>query len=89
MAKANPKAYFPGAIATISFNKVDAWARRQAKCYPEYKSYFETWELAHKWMLDRAMKRLPHATREAESARKHLEKVLSMREPEDPGKDGA
>ncbi len=77
MAKANPKAWFPGCIATISYKKVDAWAIRHAKFAP----FFDTWQLAHKWMLDRALKRLANATREAEAARKHLEKVLAMEEP--------
>ncbi len=83
MAKANPKAFFPGVVATISYKKVDAYAQRQAS----FKPFFDTWEEAHQFMLDRAMKKLELASRELERHRKRLASVLAMKPP--AGKGGA
>lgn len=74
MAKANPKAYFPGCIAQISYKKVDAWAKRQEK----YKPYFDTWAEAHKFMMVSAEEDLKRKKRDYESAQRHLAKVMAM-----------
>lgn len=74
MAKANPKAYFPGCIAQISYRKVDAWARRQEK----YKPFFETWAEAHAHMLEKAKEDLKRKERDCLLAKRHLAKVQAM-----------
>lgn len=81
MAKANPKAFFPSRVATIGYKKVDACARRHAN----FKPFFDTWEEARKFMIDRAMKKLERASRELESHRKHLASVLAMKPPSGKG----
>lgn len=79
MAKANPKAYFPGHIASISYKKVDAWARRQEK----YQPYFDTWAEAHQYMVTRAEENLKRRESEFSSAKRHLAKVRIM-SPKEP-----
>lgn len=64
MAKANPKAYFPGYIARIYYRKVDRYAANQAK----WKPFFPTWEEAHQLMLMRSAGRLKKAKAELKSA---------------------
>lgn len=77
MAKANPKAWFPGLIAKINYRSVDAWAVRMQK----YKPYFPTWKEAHEHMLARADERFKRAQRELNSATIHRMKVKAMEEP--------
>jgi len=77
MAKANPKAWFPGWTARISYKAVDKYARMQERLKP----FFPTWGEAHDYMLKRASERLQKAAAEYQSAAKHLEKVKAMTEP--------
>ena len=77
MAKANPKAYFPGYIAQISYRKVD----RTAQMWRAHWPYFDTWKEAHDFMLERARAQLKKAQAELASARRHLDKVEAMKEP--------
>lgn len=82
MAKTKEWAWFPGALATLKHRPVSEWDRNWAKTLPDHRAFFSSWKAAHDWMIARAMKRLEKATREAESARKHLEKVMSIKDPE-------
>jgi hypothetical protein len=77
MAKANPKAYFPGYIAQISYRKVD----RTAQAWRAHRPYFDTWKEAHDFMLERARARLKKSQAEIASAKRHLGKVEAMKEP--------
>lgn len=77
MAKANPKAWFPGHIAKIYFRKVDKWAMSNAKWRP----YFPTWGEAHAHMTANAAERVKKAERELASARRSQEKINAMKEP--------
>jgi len=83
MAKANPKAWFVGPIAKITYTKVDKWARRNE----QYRPFFPTWKGAHDWMLKTAGDRVKRLERELASAKRHLDKVKVMTDPgEDAGK---
>jgi len=77
MARANPKAWFTSPIAKITYKSVDAHARYQERWRP----FFETWAEAHAWMLEKAKAKLVEADREAKRARRFLEKVQAMKEP--------
>lgn len=79
MAKENPKAYFPGCIAQISYKKVDAHARQWAK----FKPFFDTWAEAHAHMLEKAKEDLKRKERDYLSAKRHLAKVTAM-QPKEP-----
>jgi len=76
MAKANPKKWFPGYIAKIYFRKVDAWAKRRK----QYQPYFDTWEEAHNYMLEKAKEDLAKSKKALASAERHLKKVQSMKQ---------
>lgn len=82
MAAKNPKAYFPGCIAKISFKPVDKWARTQAERHPNLHPYFSTWNAAHDYMVREALKKLERSERELVSRRKHLYAVLAMKNPD-------
>lgn len=75
--QSSPMAYFPQGIAKISYKKVDAWAERQKTTWP----FFETWEEAHAFMVERARKDLKKAERELASSKRHLAGVLAMSPP--------
>lgn len=77
MAKSNPKAWFAGYIARISYKSVDKWAVCQAK----FKPYFSTWREAHDWMTQKASADLLTAKKAYERAHRHAEKVKAMKEP--------
>lgn len=81
MAAKNPKAYFPGCTARISYKPVDRWARSQAQRHPDLWPYFETWEAAHGHMVRQAKAELERKEKALVSARKHLFAVLAMRNP--------
>ena len=78
MGKANPKAWFPGWTARISYKSVDKFARQQER----FKPFFPSWREAHAWMLKRADDRVAKAKAELKSATAHLAKVKAMRNPE-------
>lgn len=80
MAAKNPKAYFPGRIAKISFKPVDAWARRSAKHSP----YFDTWLAAHQHMIQKELQELERAEKSLVYHRKRLAAVLAMQNPDSP-----
>lgn len=67
-------AYFPQCIAKISCKKVGDWAERQKATWP----FFDTWEDAHAFMVERARKNLKKAERELASSKRHLASVLAM-----------
>lgn len=77
MAKANPKAWFPGCTARISYKAVDKWARNFAHIHP----WFDTWGEAHAYLLQQADARLKKAQAELKSATSHRAKVAAMVEP--------
>lgn len=77
MTKALPKAYFPGSVAKISYRKVDKWAVAWKAHWP----YFDTWEEAHAYMLDKATKHANRAKKEAAAAERHLKRVMEMEKP--------
>jgi hypothetical protein len=79
--KANPKKWFPAIYtAKIWLRKVDRWAESRKKEDP----YFDTWEEAHAYSVDRAKIRRDRAAREAESAQRHLARVLALKQPDAP-----
>ncbi|GIK44745.1 MAG: hypothetical protein K8L99_32810 [Anaerolineae bacterium] len=82
--QSSPMAYFPQGIAKISYKKVDAWAERQKTTWP----FFETWEEAHAFMVERAKKDIKKAERELASSKRHLASVLAM-PPKNNQKDKA
>lgn len=84
MAAKNPKAYFPGCIAKISFKPVDKWARIQAERHPNLYPYFSTWNAAHDHMVRDALAKLEHSEKDLVSRRKHLSAVLAMKNPDSP-----
>jgi hypothetical protein len=77
MAKANPKAYFPGSIAQISYRKVD----KTALTWRQHRPFFDTWKEAHDHMLFEAEKHLKQAQARLNSAINHHLKVAAMKEP--------
>lgn len=77
MSKPNPKKWFSSHIAKISFRKVDKWAEN----FKKYRPYFDTWEEAHQFMLERAKIDLAIAMKAAASAERHLKKVQAMKPP--------
>ena len=87
MAKANPKAWFPGSDARMSYKSVDKHARSLAVALPDYRPYFDTWREAHKWMVARADRRLKKAQDELKSAATHHAKVRAMAEPKQEGSE--
>lgn len=77
MAKANPKAYFTGPIARITYSKVNKWARQNER----FRPFFPTWKEAHGWMMKTAEDRVKRLERELASAKRHLDKVKMMVDP--------
>lgn len=77
MPKANPKAWFTSPLAKITYRSVDKWAVYQAR----FRPYFDTWQEAHDWMLERATERLKKAQAELKSATAHLAKIKELKEP--------
>ena len=71
----NPKAYFPGHTAQISYRKVDKWA------VTFKQTYFDTWEGAHAYMLENAKRDVERAKRGVVSAERHLKRVMAMAKP--------
>lgn len=82
MTKKLPFAFFPAyAMAFIRHKKVDAWAARSAKNFPQIHPYFDTWQEAHDYLSSKAQKRLDDARRELKSAERHFAKVKAMVPP--------
>lgn len=77
MPRANPKAYFPGPLAKISYRKVDKAAQMWRKHWP----YFDTWSEAYAHLLAEAEKELRQAQAKLNSAINHHLKVVAMKEP--------
>jgi hypothetical protein len=77
MAKANPKAYFPGCIAQINYRKVD----KTALMWQKHRPFFDTWREAHDHMKAEAERDLKKAQAQLNSAINHHLKVLAMKEP--------
>jgi hypothetical protein len=77
MARANPKAYFPGPIARISYRKVD----KTAQMWRKHRPYFDTWKEAHDHMLADAEGDLKKAQTQLNRAINHHLKVAAMKEP--------
>lgn len=81
MPKANPKAWFTSPIAKITYGSVGKWDVRNFL----FRPYFPTWQEAHDWMMAKAAIKLASAERELARAKRHMEKVKAMT---DPNKDG-
>lgn len=77
MAKANPKAWFTSPIAKISYKAVDKWALYNQ----QFRPFFPTWKEAHDWMVRRAQDKVIGLEKQAESYRRQLVKLNSMKEP--------
>jgi hypothetical protein len=77
MAKANPKAWFAGRIAKITYRKVSRHEERNWRWFP----HFPTWKEAHVWMLAKAADRLKKAKAELKSATSYHAKIKEMKEP--------
>lgn len=77
MPKANPKAYFPGCIAQISYKKVG----KLDQSWRQHRPYFDTWSEAHDFMLTRSEQDLKKAQAQLNSAISHHLKVTAMEEP--------
>ncbi|MBB3802022.1 hypothetical protein FHR47_002270 [Xanthomonas arboricola] len=78
MAKKNPVAYFPSVgTARICRRSVDKYAQRNSAWRP----YFDTWQEAHAWLQRRAEAELAKSFAAASADRKHLARVLALKEP--------
>lgn len=77
MARANPKAYFPGHTGRISYRKVD----KTAQMWRKHRPYFDTWTEAHDFMLADAENELKKAQAQLNRAINHHLKVAVMKEP--------
>ncbi|WP_372362874.1 hypothetical protein ACCQ10_09260 [Xanthomonas sp. NCPPB 1325] len=78
MAKKNPAAYFPSVgTARICRRAVDKYAQRNSTWRP----YFDTWQEAHAWLQRRAEEKLAKSFAAAAADRKHLARVLALKEP--------
>lgn len=79
MAKKLPMKWFPGYTAQIRLRKVDKWAEHFAK---HGSPYFDTWEEAHLYMVEKAKKDLDQCKRNFDSAKRHLSKVEALKKPD-------
>ena len=77
MAAKLPMKYVAGYTAQIRYKKIGKWEEYSAKT--GIQPYFDTWEEAWKFMLDRAAKAKDRAEKDLASARRHLAKVSAMR----------
>ncbi|WP_371767526.1 hypothetical protein [Massilia sp.] len=77
MPRANPKAYFPGPLAKISYRKVD----KTAQMWRKHRPYFDTWREAHDHMLAESEKDLKQAQAKLNHAINHHLKVIALKEP--------
>jgi len=75
-----PMKWFPGCTAQIRLRKVDKWAEIHAKwgLHP----YFDTWEEAHAYMMDDAIKKVQRLEKDLASGKRHLERVKLLKKPE-------
>jgi biotin-(acetyl-CoA carboxylase) ligase len=74
-----PMKWFPQCIAQIRFRKVDKWAEQFAR--NGITPYFDTWEEAHAYMLQKAITAETKATKALASAKRHLERVKALKKP--------
>lgn len=75
-----PLAWFPNRyMATIRRRKVD----RHAMSYAArgIQPYFDTWDEAHRWLIDKVGKDLEKASKEVESQRKRFMRVVALTAP--------
>jgi hypothetical protein len=81
MGRKLPLKWFPAYTAQIYLKKVDKWAETWAKngVHP----YFDTWEEARDFMIERAVGKIKRLKRELASEERHLAKVLTLIRPED------
>ena len=87
MAKANPVKFFPWLFtARITLRKVDRYAKTQAA--RGIRPYFDTWEEAHRHLLDEAENgiesahaRAAKAKRDIKAAERRLARVKAMEKP--------
>ena len=70
-----PQKWFPSDwSATIKLKKVDRWA----ESFKAHTPYFDSWEEAHAWQMQRAVTRLDRARKELKSAERHAAKVAQL-----------
>jgi hypothetical protein len=77
MAKANPKAYFPGCVGRISYRKVC----KTDQMWRKHRPYFDTWKEAHDFMLVAAEEDLKKAQVQLNRTINHHLKVAAMKDP--------
>jgi hypothetical protein len=81
MAKKLPLKWFPSKwMAQIKLHKVDEWAEHWAK---HGSPYFDTWEEAHEYMLEKAIKRVDMARKDYTAAERYLARVKVLAKPQD------
>ena len=82
MSKKLPLKWFPDEFTArpIRLQKVDKWAEYHAKS--GLRPYFDTWEEAYEWMLNKATKNLARAKKELSSAERFLNKVRVFTKPD-------
>jgi hypothetical protein len=77
MPKKLPMKYVVGYTAQIRYKKIGKWEEDRAK--DGIQPYFDTWEEAWKYMLERAVRAKEGAEKELASAKRHLARVSAMR----------
>jgi hypothetical protein len=81
-----PLKWFPQCTAQIRLRKVDKWAEQFAR--NGISPYFDTWEEAHDYMMQKAITAEARAIKEVASAKRHLARVQALKKPESKAEEG-